>query len=94
MSYGAIAKTLDDERYFALKRMQTIGEFDVLKPENYLVNPEKISRGVHILQTWEPSHVVKLTIAFPMTLGVLQSLGTEKHQHLIEKVLKGEVITH
>lgn len=74
--------------------MKAIAQLDILKPENYIVNPEKINRGVHILQTWEPSHVVKLTIAFPMTIGVLQSLGTEKHQDLIEQVLKGEVIRY
>lgn len=94
MEFGTAPKSLDDERYLAMKRTRTLGELEIMKPENLFTNPEKISRGVHILQTWEPSLLVKLTIAYPMVISVLQSLGTSRHYTLIDQVVNGEVIIY
>lgn len=92
MMFGVIPKCLDEEKYVATRRLQSLSGLEVLKPENLFTNPEKISRGVHILQTWDPSIIIKLTAAFPLVISVLQSLGTEVHQDLIQQVLNGEVM--
>lgn len=92
MMFGREPRSLDDERYFAMKRIQAMEGIEVLKPENMFASAEKLSKGVHILQTWDPSLLIKLSIGVPMAISVLQSLGTKRHEDLIPQILTGEVL--
>lgn len=74
-----------------MKRMQGVAKIEVLRPESLFGNPEKISSAAYILQTWDPNHFVKITVALPMSINVLQSLGTDRHQELINQTLDGQV---
>lgn len=89
--FGAEPKSLDEERYVAMKRMQAVRDTEVMKPENLFMSPEKFSKSGYLLQTLEPSHLVKISISVPMVISVLQSLGTSRHQELIAQVMDKEV---
>lgn len=91
--FGTEPKSLDEERYVSTKRMQAVvGDIEVMKPENFLISPEKLSKGAYLLQTLEPSHLIKTSISVPMVISVLQSLGTSRHQELIAQVMDREVM--
>lgn len=91
--FGRETQSLDEGRYVTMSRMQAAMGIEVLKPENLYVSPEKMFKCAHVLQTFDPSHFVKVTVGIPMVISVLQSLGTERHHELTAQVLDGEVKT-
>ncbi|GLV32741.1 hypothetical protein CBL_00553 [Carabus blaptoides fortunei] len=84
--------SLDEIRHISTKRMYNLIENQYVSVEKALASPKITGHVLRILFHWDPASSVRYLIANSMCLGVLRSLGTERHNRYLEDTVDGKAL--